>query len=73
MQSKYGWKLITFKTRHKFDDIRIRHLGKEICEIEFTENETVERIVKKIHASTRLLTDKPHGLKEYNLTRKKLR
>ncbi len=48
LQSKYGCKLITFKFRsHDAPEIRILHLGKELCRIEFEKNETVQRIVKK--------------------------
>ena len=48
LQSKSGCKLTTFKKREReFENIRIIHLWKEICEIEFMKNETVERILKK--------------------------
>ena len=47
LESKSGCKLITFKKREHNYHIRILHLGKEICEIEYRKNETVERIVKK--------------------------
>ena len=48
LQSKYGCKLITFKKRQpEFKEIKILHLGKELCEIEYSTDETAERIVKK--------------------------
>ena len=54
LQSKSGCKLITFKysPMHDESEVRILHLGNELCRIEyernkFHRNQTVEKIVKK--------------------------
>ena len=54
LKSKSGCKLITFKfsPMHDESEVRILHLGNELCRIEyernkFHRNQTVEKIVKK--------------------------
>ena len=72
LQSKSGCKLITFKTRHFFDKIRILHLTKEICEIEFTNNETAERIVKKNTRKYKTIDRQTSRFKRVQFNKKKV-
>ena len=71
LQSKSGCKLITFKKREHHYQIRILHLGKEICEIEYRKDETVGKIVKKNTRKHKTIDRQTSCLKRVQFNKKK--
>ena len=78
LQSKSGCKLITFKysPMHDESEVRILHLGNELCRIEYERNkyhrdETVEKIVKKNTRKHKTIDRQTSWLKRVQFNKKK--